>query len=68
MSQPYSTETRKILDDFLKALARNERVDPAFLDALRQMTTAGELGKGSRIGEALAALEERADELQNRYH
>lgn len=68
MSQPYTAETRRILDDFLKALARNEGVDAAFLDALRQMTSAGELGRRNRIGEALAALERRADELQDRYH
>jgi hypothetical protein len=65
MSQPYTAETRRILDDFLKALDRNERVDPAFLDALRQMTSAGELSRKSRISEALAALEGRADELQD---
>jgi hypothetical protein len=65
MSQSYSAETRKILNDFLEALARKECVDAAFLEELRQMTTAGELDNRTRISEALAALEERADELQD---
>jgi hypothetical protein len=66
MSQPYTAETGKILSDFLEALNRNERVDPAFLAELRQMTTAGELGDTTRIDHAIAALEERGHELQDR--
>lgn len=66
MSQSYSKETHKILDDFLKALTRSEHVDPAFVDELRRITTAGKLANRAQISEALTALEERADELQDR--
>lgn len=68
MSQSYSAETRKILNDFLEALGRNECVDPVLLGELRRMMTVGKLGHRIEISEALAALEERADGLHDRSH
>ena len=63
MSRQYSEETRKILEDFLETLGRNKRVDAEFLAELRRMVGGGELGDATRIQQATAILEARADEL-----
>ena len=66
MAQPYSEQTQKILDDFLDALGQNEGIDSEFLEELRGMARSGTLDDRSRIQQAVADLEGRADELHHR--
>ena len=63
MTQPYSQQTQKILDDALTALGERDEMDPGFLRELRVMARSGALDNRSRVQKAIANLEARADEL-----
>lgn len=65
MSHRYGRQTRVILEDFLDVLSRNKKVDPHFIAELRTMIRSGHLDNPSRIRQAVAKLEERANDLQN---
>lgn len=63
MPHPYSEETQRILDDLLHTLSKRQEIDPDFLSELRQMMNSGKLDNRTRIQQAIAILEARADDL-----
>lgn len=65
MSQKYSGETRKILDDFLRVLEEREEFDPYFLAELRRLTEAGALGYRSNVKQAVQILEAQGREHED---
>lgn len=62
MSQRYSEETQKVLNDFLEVLSAHDDIDPDFLAELHRLTTDGELDNRTQIRQAVAILEAKADE------
>ena len=68
MTQRYSEETQRILKDFLETLGKDKSIDTNLLAELRQMMNDGKLGTRTRIQQAIANLEAKADELQDRHH
>ncbi len=63
MAQAYGEETQKILDDFLEKLGEDANIDAEFLAELRKMVSSGTLDDPTRIRQAVANLEAKANEL-----
>ncbi len=62
MSQSYSLETRKILEDFLQTLERQDNIDQNLLMKLRQLVATGTLGHEKAVAAALQSLMEQDNE------
>lgn len=66
MSQLYTEQTERILQDFLDALEKEAAVDRAFLADIKRMARDGALSHRSRVQTAMANMEKRLGDQARR--